>query len=131
MYSWRITADVGEPQEKAYLLAIEAFMEELGLTGVYVEAIEGSVQNTKFLKIWQGRKISPKEAVKLAKLTLREKMRCKLTVPGLFFAHFGYDHDMYIGACADCPEDRKKAEASGLHLIYSPFIILSEFCLLR
>ncbi|WP_100486828.1 hypothetical protein [Sporolactobacillus pectinivorans] len=136
---WTSFSDVGESvdegtylqTEENYLQTIKAFMNELDITEVYVGALEenshgNNVQNgaIDFLKIWQGKKISAKEAMKLARLTLREKLWCKLIVPEQFFVHFGYDYHLYIGAYKDCPQARKKAEMSGLYVenFRSPYL---------
>ncbi|TGA99779.1 hypothetical protein E4665_02170 [Sporolactobacillus shoreae] len=131
---WTSYSDIGKSvsedeylrTEENYLNAIKAFAEELAITEVSLSALDGNSTEDaiNLFKIWLGKKISLKDAVKLARLVLREDLWCKMEVPDYFFVHFGYDYYMYIGAYKDCPAARKKTEASGLFVesFASPYL---------
>lgn len=110
--------------EKKYLQAIRSFAEELGITKVVLRDLETDSQAGHFFSIWVNQKITIKDALKLSRWALREKLRCKLEVPDVFFVHFGYDDYMYIGACEDCPEAKEKVFVSGLFVadFRSPYL---------
>ncbi|MFC5735577.1 hypothetical protein [Cytobacillus gottheilii] len=151
MYSWRVTkynpihrdvdgtyknqdewtsySDIGRnvhkdeylSTEENYINAIFAFMEEMNIAMMYLNALELKSDGVKeqnasvFLyNLWVGKAVSKREIKKLAKLTLRETIWCKLSSKKDFFVHFGYDYYMYIGAIYDCPNARLKIEDSGL-----------------
>lgn len=107
--------------ESDYINAITTFMDEMCLNRLYINALELwsdgvlSHDDSRFLrKIWVGKAVTVQEIRKLAKLTLRNDIWCKLSCKKEFFVHFGYDYYMYIGASKDCPSSRKKTQDSGL-----------------
>ncbi|MGD6942822.1 hypothetical protein ACQCT6_12370 [Cytobacillus gottheilii] len=151
MYSWRVTkynpiyrdtdgiyqnqdewtsySDIGRnvseaeylSTEENYINAIFAFMDEMNIEKMYLNALEVKSDGVKeqnasaFLsKQWVGKAVSKREIKELAKLTLRETIWCKLSSKKDIFVHFGYDYYMYIGTINDCPNPRLKIENSGL-----------------
>ncbi|WML45444.1 hypothetical protein [Neobacillus sp. PS3-40] len=96
--------------EQKYIDAIISFMEELGLKKAYISDFEGKRDVLKNIK----QELNLEEIKKVATLTLREVIWCKLTFHSKLFVHFGYDYYMYIGAYKDCPKARMKVEKSGL-----------------
>lgn len=109
--------------ESNYLDAIDAFMHEMGVKEVSIEALEQNFLEEQepvvqsFLKNFQvGSKLSTWAMRELSKWTLREVVWCKLSVPNQCFIHFGYDYYLYIGAKKDCSNARKKVEGLGLYV---------------
>lgn len=72
--------------EKKYLQAIRLFAEELGITKVVLRALETDSQASHFFSIWVNQRITIKDALKLSRWALREKIRCKLEVPNVFLS---------------------------------------------
>lgn len=107
--------------EEKYLRAILIFMDEIGMDGVYVTALEywpdeDESQNVQaFLsKIRNGTYITVQEVRELARLILRNVVWCKLEFKNQFFVHFGYDYYMYIGARKGCVKAVEAVTQSGL-----------------
>ena len=106
-------------------------MAEMGLNRVYVIALEqwsDEVRNqsaNEFLsKIWIGKAVAVQEVRKLAKLTLRNAIWCKLGYKNQFFIHFGYDYYMYIGASEECVKAKEIVKETGLFIedFKSPYL---------
>ena len=136
---WTCFSDVGtkvsieeyQIMEEKYLNAVTTFMNEMGLNRVYVTALEqwsDEVRNQnveEFLsRIWVGKAVTIQEVRKLAKLTLRNAIWCKLGFKKQFFVHFGYDYYMYIGANEECEKAKEIVKETGLFIedFKSPYL---------
>ncbi|MEK3889873.1 hypothetical protein [Bacillus sp. FSL K6-3431] len=116
--------------EDKYLNAISAFMVEMGLNVLYINALEqwsDEVKSQHANKLWIGKAITAQEVLELAKMTLQNAIWCKLGVEKEFFVHFGNDYYMYIGASKDCVKAIDAVSQSGLFVedFVSPY--LAEF----
>ena len=67
-------------------------------------------------KIWIGKAVAVQEVRKLAKLTLRNAIWCKLGYKNQFFIHFQYDYYMYIGASEECVKAKEIVKETGLFM---------------
>ena len=127
----KVSIEEYQKQEENYVNAITTFMAEMGLNRVYVIALEqwsDEVRNqnaNEFLsKIWIGKAVTIQEVRKLAKLTLRNAIWCKLGYKKQFFVHFGYDYYMYIGASEECAKAKEIVKETGLFIedFKSPYL---------
>ena len=127
----KVSMEEYQKQEEKYVHAITTFMAEMGLNRVYVIALEqwsDEVRNqsaNEFLsKIWIGKAVAVQEVRKLAKLTLRNAIWCKLGYKNQFFIHFGYDYYMYIGASKECVKAKEIVKETGLFIedFKSPYL---------
>ena len=127
----KVSMEEYQKQEEKYVHAITTFMAEMGLNRVYVIALEqwsDEVRNqsaNEFLsKIWIGKAVAVQEVRKLAKLTLRNAIWCKLGYKNQFFVHFGYDYYMYIGASNECAKAKEVVKETGLFIedFKSPYL---------
>lgn len=66
-----------------------------------------------------------KEQIKVVvSLILKEKIWCKLELYGLFYVHFGYDYNMYVGSNYNCYIALDKIMKSNLYIEFfkSPYL---------
>ncbi|MFJ7738370.1 hypothetical protein ACIQ2D_18805 [Lysinibacillus sp. NPDC097287] len=128
---WTSISDVGTKVsekeylkvESIYLDAIEAFLREIGVDKVSIEALELHILEEQepsvhsFLsKLEIGIELTTSEIRELSKWVLREVIWCKLSVQNQCFIHFGYDYYLYIGANRNCPNAIKEVEQLGLYV---------------
>ena len=96
--------------ENSYLFAIEAFLAEANISCLNISSIERG-EEYNFV---QGQTIELEKILEIARLSLREKLWCKLSLNHKAYIHFGYDYYMYIGVSRWCGNAISKAEKKGL-----------------
>ena len=110
--------------ESAYLGAVESFLKEARLSGLFLKGLERG--RTKRLPSFleEGQLLSVKQCVAFARLALRERAWGRLVIPGRAYVHFGWDYYMYIGLPVVCPSSIEAAENSGLFVepFRSPYL---------
>jgi hypothetical protein len=117
--------------ENAYIDAIIAFMDCIGLTSFMVKDVEKKSNNTilkeesefyshEIVSFYEELKendvLSKKEIEYLARLVLREDLWCKLENSDNMFVHFGYDYYMYIGSNRGCEDAVNKVKEGRLYV---------------
>ena len=124
---WTSIADVGrkfkgrvltprqyQRVEDRYLEAVRLFLMEAGvhrLRMISLELRDGRLRRHPLLKKkW----LTLAEALKVARLMLRERLWVKLAAPYLAFVHFGHDYYMYIGTRRATPQAMKAVSSLGL-----------------
>lgn len=117
--------------EQKYINAIKIFMTELGIKKLQIMDLESYLEEdstqttTDFISnLSAGDKVSFHEVERLAQLTLREVVWCKLEFEDELYVHFGYDYYMYIGINKECKRVVQKIEKSGLFVenFTSPYL---------
>ncbi len=128
---WTSIGDIGEPfdsvvltekayraVEDAYVETILAFVHDAHLDGLTVAALEADDDTLAALgfPLSEGDKIAAAPLEAVIRAALRQDLWCKLSGPGGFFVHFGYDLYAYVGTPAAAPTAEKQAVQSGLFL---------------
>jgi hypothetical protein len=127
---WTSVSDIGrkvsrqayEQTERLYLKAIEAFLSEAGVKALTVRGLENR-KRSRVGRLREGQRITLKQALKVARLILRERIWAKLHAPRRAFVHFGWDFYMYIGSSRPCPAAIDETEKAGLFVepYHSPY----------
>jgi hypothetical protein len=107
--------------EDAYLSTIELFLNEAQISAMTLAAIEGHGTDISFKK---GTSIGFKDILSLSRLTLREELWAKFTIPGKAYIHFGYDYYMYLGVPIQCKSAINSTHELGLFVesFRSPYL---------
>lgn len=121
--------------EDMYVSTIFSFMKCLNLDVLQVISLEkdlplqkdsdcSSLMLDEISSIKNGDLINKKLIEIITRLTLREKLWCKLEVHDMY-VHFGYDYYMYIGSSKACKSSIIKIEKWGLFVesYESPYLI--------
>ena len=115
----KLTIDDYIAIENAYVDAIVAFMDDLGIKSLQVKGLEK--KNNKFMtdgahKLYSDEMVNlyislqdndvldVREIEYLSRLILRENLWCKLDQEEILLVHFGYDYYMYIGSRNICED---------------------------
>ncbi len=107
--------------EDAYISTIESFLNEAQISAMTLAAIEN--HGTDF-PLKKGTSIEFKDILSISRLTLREELWAKFTIPGKAYIHFGYDYYMYLGVPKQCKLAIKSAHELGLFVesFRSPYL---------
>lgn len=120
---WTSFADIGkdynglklstseyERYEKAYIDSILRLMEcnqIEKLKIIELEIYEEENVNELINNLKEGMILSKEEIEIVVQHVLREKIWCKLVLDEMFYVHFGYDYNMYIGSNIKCEDAMK------------------------
>ncbi|MBT2289151.1 hypothetical protein J7E73_08395 [Paenibacillus albidus] len=124
--------------EALYIMAIISIMKEMKINSLQVTSLEkydfgylddrvhfiySGEMKELYSNIKNGDFISGNELELLCKLTLREKLWCKLQSSSVF-VHFGFDYYMYIGSKLECSDSLELISNSGLFIepFQSPYL---------
>ena len=140
MNEWTSYSDIGkhyngveftvaeyEQYEKAYIDSILCLMECNSIETlkiVELEKYEDENADERINSITEGMMLSKKQIKIVAQHVLREKLWCKLVLDKIFYVHFGYDYNMYIGSCKKCEKVIKEIECKNMYIepFKSPYL---------
>lgn len=116
-----LTQSAYQQVEDAYISTIESFLNEARISAMTLAAIDDHGTNFPFKK---GTSIKLKDILSISRLTLREELWAKFTIPGKAYIHFGYDYYMYLGVPKRCNSSIKSAHELGLFVesFRSPYL---------
>ena len=147
-YDWTSVSDIGKSfdgdvltptqycrVENAYIETAMSFVADAGLDAVTVTYVENHgtrIQQSSDLPsirldpalIVTGMLVTGDALADACRLTLREKVWCKLGAPNGFYLHFGYDYYMYVGSPAASLNSIAVGKAQGLFIepMLSPYL---------
>jgi len=107
--------------ESSYLESISAFLIDSKIEHLAVQQLE--MHGTQF-NFRIGQELNLGEVLQISRLSLQEKLWCKLQSPRRAYVHFGYDYYMYIGVSRPCIAAITKAQSLGLFVepFRSPYL---------
>lgn len=95
----KVTREEYNQVESAYLFAIESLLLEANISSLRISALEQPYEQFEF-KL--GAELGLNEILQIARLSLREELWCRLSIPRRAYVHFGYDYYMYMGVPRFC-----------------------------
>lgn len=122
MYQGKMfTTEVYQKYENMYVDAIITLMRGSKLSNLRLVDLEiyeeiNKIDSSLILDEAQIKELVPE--------VLKERAWCKLEHANLFFVHFGYDYNMYIGSSCSCKEELRSIQESGLYVeeFESPYL---------
>jgi hypothetical protein len=101
--------------EDQYVETLLAFVHDAGLEQLTVTALEADDDAVGF-PLAAGDRLHGEPLAAVMRAALRQTIWCKLSGPGGFYIHFGYDLYAYVGTPHPSPRAQERAAQSGLFL---------------
>lgn len=110
--------------ENSYINSIIWLMECNKIDKLKIVGLEKYEDCDGIKSINNGMTLSTEQIREVALYILREKMWCKLEFNELFYVHFGYDFNMYIGSNETCEEILNQIKRINLfvEVLHSPYL---------
>ena len=108
----RLTPEVYQTVEDAYVRVAQAFLEEAGVPSLCVIGLEAPTNDAPLA---EGAHLSLPQIDSVLRALLRERYWCRLECE-LGFIHVGWDYYMYVGVSCQCPGAEALAKAYGLYV---------------